>query len=116
MKTTKIKSRDWKKYFASVNAELKKKQVFIEVASLTFGDQIQSDWTRLNGVTYDSMRDVFEIYVPGIDHRIRRLQEINVASGYAGIEAIEIKDTDGVQHILRLREPLALPEPAGVPG
>lgn len=109
MKTRKIDIEEWNSYLDSINVELRKKQVFLEIASLAFGDQIASDWTKLHEITYDPKFDLCDIAVPGIKHRICKPQEIHVAYSNAGIEAIEIKDADGIKHVMRLREPLALP-------
>jgi hypothetical protein len=71
----------------------------------------------LNGLTYDRKADTFYVYVAGIerdlDHAIPHPREILVRMGVGGVEEVVILDADGHEHLVRLRQPLVLPQPVG---
>ena len=112
MERMKIKARGWKKYFETINAELRHKPVQIEGDSLASGGRLKSGWIELNEISYDPEFDLCDISVSGLVLQFKRLQDIHLVCGSNGISVIEIKGTDGVKHIVRFREPLTLPAPA----
>lgn len=107
--TRKLEQTEWQTYFDDMSGELQKKQAFIEVASLSIGDQVESDWTQLLGITYDHKDNLFAIAVEGVEHMVRNPKEVHVACNDESVEAIEIKDMDDVKHIVKLREPVVPP-------
>ena len=79
----------WVTFFDVLNKTLAGKRAEIEVASLDLGDQVEAEWL------------------------IRKPREIYVDYDVADLIAIDILDSDGAHHIIKLRDPLALPSPAG---
>lgn len=108
MNTRKLKQTEWQSYFDVNAGKLQKMQALIEVASLSIGDQIESDWAKLHGITYEPKDNLFSIAVENLNHVIRNPKEVYVAHGDGGLEAIEIADSDDVKHIVRLREPASV--------
>ena len=85
------------------------KEVEIEVTGLTIGDQIEQEWIRLLGMSYDPRNDLIEILVEGLDHLIRKPREVWIEHGPIGLVSMEVISEDDARQIIRLREPLMLP-------
>ena len=111
MRTRTLEKSEWKSYGDGVSGLLAGKRAEISVNALGIGSQIQAEWAPLLGVTYDPKDDLFEIALDGLDHLIRQPRRISVLEGPHGLESIEIVDAEGNQHVVTLREPLALPSP-----
>jgi hypothetical protein len=81
----------------------------VEVASEDLGDQVQAEWAPLLGVTYDPKGNLFEIQLEGLDHLVRdpRLFAVRERDGLA--DSLAVVDGKGIEHIVQLRDPIALP-------
>jgi len=64
----------------------------------------------LIGIVYEAKADVFEIALEGVDHLISRPREVYAEETPRGLVALEIIAADETRQIVRLREPLELPE------
>ena len=110
-----IDRAEWKTYCEFISRTLVGGRVEIEVAALDLGDQIESDWLPMIGITYDSKDDVFDIALERgdsvLDHLIYGPREFAADREFAELTALEITDKDGKLHLLRLRDTLALPPP-----
>jgi len=114
MATRKLEKGEWKDYFERVSKELGAKLVEIETASLDIGDQVEAEWIPFQGIDYDHKDDLVEVVLEKLDHLIRHPQEVYVDEDLGeGLKSLEIVDGEGRRHILKLRSPLALPEPEG---
>jgi hypothetical protein len=108
-----IPKTDWRTFFDAVSSTLTGKQVRIEAASLELGDQVVAEWLPLLGITYDSQDDLFDVSLGSeYNHLIRRPRQVLVQEGPRGIETIALVAEDGVQHTLRLKDPVMLPGPS----
>jgi hypothetical protein len=116
MTAQKIDRAEWQTFFDTLSKGLLGMRAEIEVASLALGDQIAAEWVLLLGITYDPKDDVLEIALDGLDHMIRRPQEIYADSGAGALLSFEVIDADGVSQIIMLREPLMLPAPSSTTG
>ena len=112
MAAEQIERTRWGTFFDSLTRTLVGKQAEIEVAGLDLGDQIEAEWAPLIGITYDEKDDLIEIALEQLDHLIRSPHAIFVDEGVGGIVAIAIEDSDGHRHIVKLKDPLALPAPS----
>jgi hypothetical protein len=83
----------------------------VEIAGLHLGNQTQAQWLPLLGITYDPHDDVLEIALEGLDHLINKPRQIYLDNGGAELAGLEIVDTDGVRHIVKLKDQLDLPPP-----
>jgi len=88
-----------------------RREAEIEATSPALGDQVQASWLPLLGLVYDPKDDVVEVALDGLDHLIRSPRDIYVEEGNGLLASVEIIDADGVQQILKLKEPLMLPPP-----
>jgi hypothetical protein len=107
----KLDKVELRELFDRVTKQLKTQTVEVDVASLQLGDQIEADWVRLLGLSYDPHDDAIEIMLDGIDITVPKPREIHFDGTGSRWTALDIRDADGVQHILELKEPLLLPAP-----
>jgi hypothetical protein len=110
-----IDKNEWKAYCEFISRTLQGAGVEIEVTSLDLGDQIESNWLPMVGITYDPNDDIFDVALQRgddvLDHIIHGPREFAADREFSELTALEITDKDGRQHLLRLRDTLALPPP-----
>ncbi|MEA3003179.1 MAG: hypothetical protein QOH81_1967 [Sphingomonadales bacterium] len=111
MSVQQIDKSAWPGFFDIFTKSLAGKTAEIEVASLELGDQIEAGWVPLIGITYDHKDDLVEIALEGVDHMILSPREVYVDYGVGGLISLEVVDAEGVQQIVKLKDPLALPAP-----
>jgi hypothetical protein len=102
---------DWRGFFDQVSKILIGKRVEIELASLALGDQIEAEWLPLLGITYDPKDDIIEIALDGLDHLIHRPQKVYIDGTPTALAALEVVEGEGIQQIIKFRDPLTLPPP-----
>ena len=109
-----IPKAEWRTFFDAISSTLTGKRILIEASSLELGDQVVAEWLPLLGVTYDSRDDLFDVAIEGLqyNHLIRRPRQVLVQDGPHGIDTIAVVTADGVKQVLRLKDPLMLPEPS----
>jgi len=81
----------------------------VEVVSEDLGDQVEAEWAPLLGVTYDPKDDLFEIQLEGVDHLISHPRTFAVRERDGLADSLAVVDGDGTEHIVQLRDPIALP-------
>lgn len=111
MAAEQIERGAWSAFLDNLTRILVGKQAEVEVAGLDLGDQIEAEWIPLIGITYDEKDDLIEVALDTLDHLIRSPRSIFVDNDAEGLIAIAIDDGDGRHHIVRLKDPLALPAP-----
>lgn len=111
MAAEQIERTQWGAFLNNLTRILVGKQAEIEVAALDLGDQIEAEWAPLIGITYDGKDDLIEIALEQLDHLIRSPRAVFADEGVGGLVAIAIDDSDGHRHIVRLKDPVALPAP-----
>lgn len=111
MSIQRIDKSEWTDFFDGFTNALPGKRAEVEVASLELGDQIAADWLPFVGITYDPKDDLIEIALEGLDHMIRRPQEIHVDYDVGSLISLEVLNGDGVREIVKLKDPVALSAP-----
>ena len=111
MSTRKLERPEWRSFLDNISKLLEAKEAEIEVGSLRLGEQVEAEWLRLIGVTYDPKDDLVEIALDGLDHMIRKPREIYIENDAGRLVSIEIVDADGVKQIVRFKDELLLPPP-----
>jgi hypothetical protein len=111
MTTERLDRSAWKGYFDAMSRVLPGKQAEIEVNSLHIGSQIEAEFVPLLGITYDSRSDILEVLMEGWDHTIAHVREVFVDHDGVNLNSVSVTDADGVQQIIRLRDPAMLPAP-----
>jgi hypothetical protein len=101
----------WTAFFDRLSRLLEGKRAEVEVVSLGLGEQFESEWAPLIGVSYDHKDDVFSVHVGDIDHLIYRPRSVAVRWEGPAVESVAITDADGAMHLVRFGEPLMLPPP-----
>lgn len=111
MATQQLQRAEWQPYFDRVSRTLGGELAEIETAGLPIGDQVNQEWTPLNGLAYDPKDDVFEIVTETLDHLIYHPQQIYVDEAGPALRSVDVVDADGNHQIVRLKQPLTLPAP-----
>ena len=107
-----VKKSEWAAFGKRVTKGLIGKRAEIEVDALDLGAQIQAEWVTVLGVDYDPKDDLFEVALVGLDHLIRKPQEVFAEESASGLSLLAIVDGDGTRHLVRFKEPLMLPPPS----
>jgi hypothetical protein len=103
MAIERLDKRAWQGYFDAMSKVLPGKQAEIEVNSLRIGAQLESDFVPLLGITYDHQSDLLEI-----------VREVYIDHDGVNLNSVSVTDADGVQQVIRLRDPAMLPAPPTV--
>ena len=111
MSIEKLEKQAWAAYFDSMSKVLTGKQAEIDVESLSLGVQVASRFAPLHGITYDHKGDMLEIMLERWEHNISHVGEIWIDRDGISLNSIRVVDTDGVEQIIKLRDPLMLPDP-----
>lgn len=111
MSIEKLDKESWATYFDSMSKILAGKQAEIDVESLALGAQIASRYAPLHGITYDHKSEMLEIMLERWEHNISHVSEIWIDHEGINLSSIRVLDADGVEQIIKLRDPLMLPDP-----
>jgi len=111
MATRIIAKEDWQHYFDHLSSIMPTFLAEIEVAGLDIGDQVEGEWVPMTGISYDPKDDVLTVEIDNgkVLHNILNPQEVVVDEDDAGLHSIEVKCGHGHLHVIKLREPMALP-------
>ena len=111
MTTEKLERSAWKGYFDAMSKVLPGKQAEIEVNSLRIGAQLEAEYAPLLGIVYDHQNEILEVLLDGWDHTIPNVREVYVDHDGVNLNSVSVTDGDGVQQVIRLRDPAMLPAP-----
>ena len=103
-----LQKNKWRGFFDLVSKMVQGQQIELEVAGLDTGDQIEAEWSLVDGLTYEEESDVLFIHTADLEHMIRKPLEIIVGEKGAMIEMVSIKDEGQRVQIVRFRAPLLL--------
>jgi len=111
MTTQQIPKDDWKRFLNNLSrhGELETRDAEIEVLGLHLGDQIAAEWVPLYGLSYDGRSDTLEVDLQDHMHRIQHPERLYAELQGTELASILAIDSEGLQHIIRLRTPLSLP-------
>jgi hypothetical protein len=104
----------WREFFDEMTALLRRKLVEVEVVGVDIGDQVETEWLPLSGLTYDPGEDALYVQTGPAEavneHPIGQPREIFIELGPAGVSTFVVIDAESRKQFLRLRSPLELPE------
>lgn len=103
-----LHKNNWQDFFDLVSKMAQGQRVELEIAALDIGDQIESEWSQVEGFSYEPDRNVLFINTTAVEHMVRNPLEIVVIERGAGIEMIGIKDDRDQTQVIRFRAPLML--------
>ena len=112
MTIRRLERSEWPGFCIRVERGCLGKQVAIEVGSLQIGFQLAVHRLPLLGITYDPKSDILELLVGKLDHLVRAPRELYIDEQLFGLVSLQIIDSEGVQQIVTLRDPLMLPGPS----
>ena len=112
MTTEKLEKSAWHSYFDGISKVLSGKQAEIEVNSLRIGAQVESRYAPFLGIVYDQKSAIIEVLLEGLDHTISNVRDVFIEHDGVHLSSILVIDTDDVQQVIRLRDPLMLAPPA----
>ena len=114
MASRQIPRTELKEFFDQFNRIMPAELVEIEVAGLDLGDQIAAEWVALSSITYDPKDSIVLVDLDDgkLQHTIQSPADVVVEAEGEAIQSISIKCGQGHVHLLRLKEPRALPSPA----
>lgn len=98
----------WKGFCDVVGRTAQGSRIEIEVASLEYGDQIESDWCQFLGISYENKENAIFVYTSEDDQRIDNPLSIVVDEDGVVIRSITVKDAAEELYILQFRRPLQL--------
>ncbi len=115
MAVKKLEKSEWESYFNEFDKKYREgqipaKEVQIEIVNDEIGDQVETWWQPLVGLSYDPKDDEFEVAAERHDHLIHKPVEIYVDEDVDSLKTVEVIQEDGTKHIIKLRVPEALPE------
>ena len=110
----KIDKKEWKQFFDFLSKQVEGTLAEIQVASLKLGDQIEAEWLPVIGLVYDHKDNSVEIALEAskrdvVDHIIREPREIYFAEDGRLFMGLDVIDSEGAHHIVKLKDSLMLP-------
>jgi hypothetical protein len=112
MATEQLNKAGWGSYFDRLSKVLPNGEAEIRVSSLQLGSQIEAEWLRLYGITYDRKNDIFVIALMGLEHIIHGPKQAYADSENGMLSGVEITDADGVKCLVQFRQPVVFAETA----
>ncbi len=116
MNTTTLDKSVWESYLNRFSKALGACLTEVEVAGLDIGDQIETEWITLNGISYDPKDDIVAVDMTSrddkhVEHLIHKPVELVLQESDGGVSSITIIDTSARKQIIHLKKPLLLPAP-----
>lgn len=108
MTTRILKKSEWMEYFDRFSKRVPAEEVEIEVVGMDLGDQIETKWVVLNGLTYDPKDDILSFFTPHLEHAIAHPKTISVQEDLEGLHSVEVVDSEGRKQIAVLKKCLEL--------
>jgi len=90
MPLRKLEKSDWRYYSAHLSKALAIRRSEANTASLAVSRQVAAEWVPLLGVTYETEKDLFEIALQHLEHRVRFPRTIYVDEGPKGTTGFKV--------------------------
>ena len=101
----------WHAYFDALSQVLQGKEAQIDVNALDVGCQFAPGFTPLLAIAYDPRIDILEVLIDALDYSISNVRDIFVDHEGMTVHSVHVIDGDGVQQVIRLRDPMLLAAP-----
>ena len=111
MAARKIYRGEWDQFCSFASRYALGKRAHIETLSLHKGSRLEVDGVPIQGFFFDSDRDVIELWAAENPYRIHRPREIYADDVMAGLPHFAVIDSEGVRHIVVIREPISIAGP-----
>lgn len=103
-----LQKENWQAFFDLVSKMVQGQRVELEIAGIDTGDQVEAEWSFVDGLSYEEDSGMLFIHTDVLDHMIQNPLEIVVIEKGASIEMIGIKDDGDQIQIVKFRAPLLL--------
>lgn len=110
-----VEKGNWREAADLLSRAIHGQMARLEVADATLGEQVAAEWAPLEGVSYDPKDDLFEIQLEGLDHLVFHPRMFAIVEHDGVADSLAVVDGRGAQHIVQLREPIALPPTPDAP-
>lgn len=100
---------DWREAADLLSRTIHGQLARLEVADTAFGELVAADWAPFGAVSYDPHEDMFEIQLEGLGHLVFHPRMFAIVEQNGLADSLAMVDGHGAQHIVQLREPIALP-------
>jgi hypothetical protein len=104
-----LEKTKWRLYCDGMSKAAIGMRTEVEVASLRIGAQLEAKWLPLLGIVYDVENDIIEIALADLDHIVYTPRVMYIDDNPLRLSSMEIIDGDGLEHIIKFRDPLLLP-------
>lgn len=108
MATRKLTKNEWAKFFDQYSKRVLMNHdghyADLQLLSGLSGNVKETDWLKLQGITYDEKGDLLEILLEDLDHMITHPDQIFIDENPQGdIVSMQIVEKDGTKHILEAK-------------
>ena len=103
-----IERSDWVPFISSVSKLVHGQLAEVEIIGLDIGDQIEKDWTTIDGISYDDLEDVLYVHRQPFNYEIRNPEKMFSAEEGLVMKMLTIQDNQDHLQIIHFREPLRL--------
>src|SRR5262249_21280753 len=120
MDFVKLPKEAWHEFLDGLTRVVRGMRIEIDVMGLDVGDETETEWAALTGITYEPKEDVLYVYLDRdsgpFEHAIHHPTQLFVQLDGSSINQMVVFDADEHEQFLRLRDALKLPAPAGMEG
>jgi Family of unknown function (DUF5335) len=106
MTLRKLDKSEWHVYCDEFSKSLVGSRLEHAAAFLTVNHDVVAQSVPLLGIAYESKKDLFDVMLQDLEHRVLHPQTLYVDEGPRGIAALEIIDAGGLRHGLSLSHPI----------
>lgn len=107
MVTEQLSRAGWGAYFDQLSKSLPQANAELRISSQQLGSQLEADWMKLNGISFDHHNDIIVISMQGLEHIIHAPATAYAQLESGRVENLEITDAQGERCLLHLRWPRA---------
>ncbi|MBU6418626.1 MAG: DUF5335 family protein [Proteobacteria bacterium] len=104
MGTEQLDKSGWALYFDRFSRALSNTDAQVRVSSLQLGSQVEAEWLRLNGITYDKKDDIFVVALTGLEHIIHGPKQAYAESEDGAVRSVQIIDAEGGTCLVQFRQ------------
>ncbi len=111
MEDTTLAKEDWQLAFDEISRAASGSILTISVSGTDLGAQTAAEKVAFRGLNYDPHGDAVAIDIEGLEHRITRPKQIDLAYEANKVSALEIIDESDRRHIVSFDPPVDLGTP-----
>jgi Family of unknown function (DUF5335) len=114
MAIKKLAKEHWGAYFNLLSTHLPVQLAEVIIESPKLGVQVEAEWRRIFGISYDHKDDIIIVALDGLEHIIHWPKTVFIDESGGSLTSLEAVDVDDVRHLIQWRKPLGLPVSSAV--